>query len=59
MSAFRRGIPYYTAGVRQLLQGLYLFRSKSTEIDAMYGKVSNIALRSDAGQTFTVVTVNR
>ncbi|MBT1514879.1 hypothetical protein KIP88_30765 [Bradyrhizobium sp. SRL28] len=59
VSAFRRGIPYYTAGVQQLLQGLYLFRSKSTEIDAMYGKVSNIALRSDAGQTFTVVTVNR
>jgi hypothetical protein len=59
VSAYRRGIPYYTAGIQQLLQGLYLFRSKSTEIDAMYGKVSNIALRSDAGQTFTVVTVNR
>jgi hypothetical protein len=57
-SAYRRGIPYYAAGIQQLLQGLYLFRSKSTEIDAMYRKVSNIALRGDAGQTFTVVSVN-
>lgn len=58
VSAYRRGIPYYTAGIQQLLQGLYLFRSNSTEIDAMYGKVSSIALRVDAGQTFTVVTVS-
>lgn len=58
VSAYRRGIPYYTAGIQQLLQGLYLFRNNSAEIDAMYGKVSNIALRSRAGQTFTVVTVN-
>ena len=58
VSAYRRGIPYYTAGIQQLLQGLYLFKNSSAEIDAMHGKVSNIALRVDAGQPFTVVTVN-
>lgn len=59
MSAYRRGIPYYAAGIQQLQQGLYLFRTRSAEIDAMYDKVSRVALRSDAAQTFTVVTVNR
>ena len=59
VDAYRRGLPFYTAGVQQLMQGLYMFAGKSPEIAAMHKKVSAVALRVDAEQTFTVVTVDR
>jgi hypothetical protein len=55
ISAYKRGVPYYSAGIQQLLQGLYVFRSRDRKIDEMYRKVNAVALRVDPDQAFTVV----
>jgi hypothetical protein len=57
VTGYERGIPYYATGVQQLLQGLYVFRSRDKKIDEMYKKVSSVALRVDPDQTFTVIGV--
>jgi hypothetical protein len=59
VAAYRRGLPFYTAGVQQLMHGLYMFSGRNTEIAPMHKKVSDVALRVDAEQAFTVVTVDR
>ena len=56
-TAYRRGLPYYAAGVPQLLNGLFSFIEKDKEAKAMHEKVSRVALCVDPNQQFTVVTI--
>lgn len=60
--AFRRGPPYFSAGVRHLLEGLSLFASSaeryglpSEEVRNMHAVVSGFAVLVDPTQTFTVL----
>lgn len=55
--AYGRGIPFYAAGVPQLMNGLYSFSAKDAEAHAMHERLSRIGFRVDSNQTFTVVTV--
>ncbi|TCA23603.1 hypothetical protein E0H70_28110 [Rhizobium leguminosarum bv. viciae] len=64
--AYRRGPPYFSAGVRLLLEGLTLFLHHSRDygisrdtIRRMHREVSNLALMTDPTQAFTVLKVNR
>ena len=54
---FRRGIPFYTVGVQQLLNGLYTFSEEDAEARAMHGKVSAVASRVDGSQAFTQIMI--
>jgi len=58
-TAFKRGLPYYAAGVQHLQDGLFLFRAIDTEAAAMHQAVSKLALRLDPGQPFTVLRYPR
>lgn len=55
--AYRRGIPFYAAGIQHLTQGLYTFSAKDKDANAMHKKVRQIALCIDANQAFSVITV--
>jgi len=59
---FMRGPPYFSAGVRHLLDGLSLFTAKAERfgapretVQAMHAQVANFALLTDPNQTFTVL----
>lgn len=54
--AYRRGIPYFTAGVLGLRDSLLMFRDKDSEVKQMLQNVSSVATRLDIGQAFTVLT---
>src|SRR5207244_1700830 len=56
-TAFRRGIPFYTAGLQHLLNGLYTFSEENAEAKAMNGKVTAVASRVDPNQAFTQITI--
>ena len=58
--AFHRGPPYFSVGVRRLLDGLNFFAhrqegSKMGEIREMRSAMEEIALRADPNQIFTVL----
>lgn len=55
--AYRRGIPFYTAGLQHLMNGLYTFSEQDTEAKAMYDKVGAVALRVDPTQAFNHITI--
>ncbi len=56
LEAFDRGIPYYSAGVSWLLDGLTVFADDPT-VDQKMRIVQRVALRLDLSQAFTVVRI--
>lgn len=54
-TAFRAGIPYFSAGVFHLRDGLSLYASKDAEAKTMLETVSRLAGRIDRNQAFTVI----
>lgn len=55
--AYRRGIPFYTAGLRHLMNGLYRFSANDAEAKAMHEKVMAVASRVDPDQAFNQITI--
>ncbi|UWU76625.1 hypothetical protein N2603_43355 [Bradyrhizobium huanghuaihaiense] len=53
--AYGKGIPFFIAGVQHLQQGLYSFSEKDAEARQMYESVTNVALKVDANQVFTLL----
>ena len=56
--AFERGIPYYSAGVAWLLDGLTLFAGEDAEANKRMKLVHKVAQRLDVSQPFTVICVS-
>jgi hypothetical protein len=56
--AFERGIPYYSAGVAWLLDGLTLFADDDPAAKERMQLVHKVALRLDVSQPFTVVRLS-
>ncbi|MGC2780127.1 MAG: hypothetical protein WA418_31255 [Bradyrhizobium sp.] len=56
--AYRRGIPFYTAGLRHLMNGLYRFSATDAEAKAMHEKVMAVASRVDPNQAFNLITIH-
>jgi hypothetical protein len=54
-TAYRAGIPYFSAGVQHLRDGLLLYAPRDEEAKAMLDTVSRLARRIDNGQIFTVI----
>jgi hypothetical protein len=54
--AYRRGIPYFAAGVLGLRDSLSLFRERDGEARDMLENVRKVASRLDTGQAFTVLS---
>ena len=57
LEAFDRGIPYYSAGVSWLLDGMTQFADDPAVADKMK-LVHRVALRLDVTQAFTVVRIS-
>jgi hypothetical protein len=54
--AYRRGLPFFSAGVRWLLSGLTIFAEEgNSEAESMARAVHRISLRTDMSQPFTVM----
>jgi hypothetical protein len=53
--AYRRGLPYYTLGIRWLLDGLEKLASRDSEADAMRRSVQAIAWRVHPQSAFTIL----
>jgi hypothetical protein len=58
LEAFERGVPYYSAGVSWLLDGLTTFAEDDPAIGERLRCVRRAALRLDLSQAFTVVRVS-
>jgi hypothetical protein len=56
-TAYRRGIPFYAAGVQQLMGGLFAFSAQDSDAKAMHERVSQVALCIDPNQAFTVISL--
>lgn len=56
--AFDRGIPYFSAGVARLLDGLTLFAADSPEAQEKTKLVQHVAQRLDLSQAFTVIRLS-
>jgi hypothetical protein len=56
-TAYRRGIPFYTAGLQHLMNGLYTFSGSDAEAKAMHDKVAALACRVDPNRAFTQITI--
>jgi hypothetical protein len=56
-AAYRRGIPFYTAGLQHLMNGLDTFSAKDAEAKVMYEAVRAVASRVDRNQAFTQITI--
>jgi hypothetical protein len=55
-TAYRRGLPFFSAGVRWLLSGLTIFSEEGdAEAEKMAKAVHRVSLRTDMSQPFTVV----
>src|SRR5262249_54419738 len=57
LRAFDRGIPYFSAGVSWLLDGLTLFADER-EIAEKAERVQRVARRLDVSQAFTVIKLD-
>lgn len=57
LKAFDRGIPYYSAGVAWLLDGLTMF-ADDPAVDQKMKIVQRVALRLDLSQAFTVIRIS-
>ena len=55
---FERGIPYYSAGVAWLLDGLTSFADEDAEANKRMKLVHKVAQRLDVSQAFTVIRVS-
>ena len=54
--AYGRGLPFFSAGVRWLLNGLTIFADDDdTEAREMAKRVHRVSLRTDMSQPFTVI----
>jgi hypothetical protein len=56
LNAFDRGIPYYSAGVSWLLDGLTMF-ADDPAVEQKMRLVQRVALRLDLSQAFTVIRI--
>jgi len=56
-TAYGRGVPFYTAGLQHLLNGLYMFSGSDDEAKAMHEKVAAVACRVDPMRAFTQITI--
>ena len=56
--AFERGIPYYSAGVAWLLDGLTMFAEEDPEAEERMKLVHKVAQRLDISQAFTVIRLS-
>jgi hypothetical protein len=56
--AFERGIPYYSAGVAWLLDGLTVFADEDPEAKERMQLVHKVAQRLDVAQAFTVISLS-
>jgi hypothetical protein len=54
---YRRGIPYYSAGLQHLMNGLYTFSAKDPEAAELHKNVAAFAARVDPNQAFVRITV--
>ncbi|QOZ51585.1 hypothetical protein [Bradyrhizobium sp. CCBAU 53338] len=55
MTAFRRGLPFFAAGVQHLQDGLFTFSGEDPEVERMYRSILKVTTRLDPGQPFTVL----
>jgi hypothetical protein len=55
IAAFRRGLPFFAAGVRHLQDGLFTFSGSDAEANKMYRSMLKVTTRLDPGQPFTVL----
>ena len=59
-SAYRRGLPFFSAGVRWLLSGLtVLADGDDSEAEQMMRIVHRVSLRTDMSQPFTVIRLGK
>lgn len=58
LEGFERGLPYYSAGVAWLLDGLTTFADTDPEIDRKMKLVRQVAQRIDQSQAFTVLKLD-
>lgn len=56
-TAYRCGIPFYSAGLQHLMNGLYTFSESDAEAKAMHQKVAAVASRVDPNPAFTQITI--
>jgi hypothetical protein len=56
-TAYRRGIPFYTAGLQHLMNALDTFSAKDAEAKTMYESVRAVASRVDRNQAFNQITI--
>ena len=59
ITAFRRGLPYYTMGLQWMIDGLTLLGEDDQEAQRMLRAVQQISWRSDTSQTFTSIALAR
>jgi hypothetical protein len=57
MTGYHRGIPYYSVGVRWLVDGLTLFAEKDVEARSMLESVRQVARRVSVAEPFTIVSL--
>jgi hypothetical protein len=58
LEAFARGIPYFSAGISWLLDGLTLF-ADDKDVAEKADQVQRVAHRLDVSQAFTVIRLNQ
>ena len=56
-TAYRRGVPFYTAGLQHLMNGLYTFSESDAAAKAMHDKVAALACRVDPNRAFTQISI--
>ncbi len=59
ITAFRRGLPYYTLGLQWMIDGLTLLGEDDQEAQRMLRLVQQISWRSDTSQAFTSIALAR
>ena len=59
ITAFNRGLPYYTLGLQWMINGLTLLAEDDDEAQEMLSAVQKISWRADTSQTFTSIALAR
>lgn len=59
ITAFNRGVPYYTLGLQWMIDGLTLLGEDDQEAQRMLRSVQQISWRLDTSQTFTSIALAR
>jgi hypothetical protein len=55
VTAYRRGLPFYSIGLQWLVNGLTFFAGEDREVARMLANVQQVARRTDLRETFTIV----